>query len=639
MSISEDVHQSGQNLAGADDARLAGMLNDALGHFIGNHYKAVSGCMIDRNGRKSQDFASVIHKASAAIDPGDPHTIPADAVAAVIDVCGELDLENVRAAYERIADAKTLKKAAVPKGETKTNITLGVLLAARSAVPLETIGEELGRLNAKTPSSQWPDMIAVASTGVINYGVQFPGESISGDFLPPAEGALSNYTPSIYVIIVILPTGTFAFNKTLAFLLAHLSIFSPEAKLPAWDKILEGVAKNVMTLTGFQYNLKGDLVPVPRQFYNDRYLPPRPLLIQDRQGNVLSTIQFMPWQDGGTILLRGKLPLEGLLVFLGKDALRGGIIKRPDLQISHVLPIGQADFNKFLNRFQQQSNMIVTNDPGHFIVQKLADEGAASPFMARIFLGILHVRDAVFPDPATREKFDKLYDFVTSAVSTARAASQDIARMWDEHARKIAIGEIVRRQGPHIHIEESIDKDLRREVESFLNAATRALKTGMQNLGKSLSVDISFLFKKPDTFAKGVAALEKTDPVLAEYLRRTRLWSEPLLTIRNDMEHETGVLSRITYTPTGTGVMAGEPVVAGAPVTQFVSHSFDRLICFVEEFTAHCLQRRMPPGITITELAQADRLAEAPERFRVTLAIGGLPPWRIEFHESRFDET
>jgi hypothetical protein len=105
------------------------------------------------------------------------------------------------------------------------------------------------------------------------------------------------------------------------------------------------------------------------------------------------------------------------------------------------------------------------------------------------------------------------------------------------------------------------------------------------------------------------------------------------------MEHETGVLSRITYMPTGTGVMAGEPVVAGAPVTQFVSHSFDRLICFVEEFTAHCLQRRMPTGITITELAPADRLAEAPERFRATLAIGGLPPWRIEFHESRFDET
>ena len=60
MSISEDVHQSGQNLAGVDDAHLAGMLNDALGQFIGNHYKAISGCMIDRDGRKSQNFASLL---------------------------------------------------------------------------------------------------------------------------------------------------------------------------------------------------------------------------------------------------------------------------------------------------------------------------------------------------------------------------------------------------------------------------------------------------------------------------------------------------------------------------------------------------------------------------------------------------
>jgi hypothetical protein len=325
MSISEDALQSGKGLAGAGGASLSDMLNDALGHFIGNDYKVVSGYVIDFDGRESESFASVIHKVAVSADSADPCAVPADATAAVIDVCDELDLESFRAAYRRIADAKTLKKTAVPKGEMKTNITLGILLAARSAVPLETVAEELDRLNSKAPSSQWPDMIAVASTGVINYGVQFPGESISGDFLPPAEGALTNYVPSIYVVIIMRPTGTYAFNKMLAFLLVHLGIFSPAAKLPPWVQILEGVPENVVTLTGFPTflparNLNGDLVPVPRQFYNDRYLPPRPLLIQDQQGNVLSTIQYMPWQDGGTNLLRGKLPLEGLLVFLGKTA-------------------------------------------------------------------------------------------------------------------------------------------------------------------------------------------------------------------------------------------------------------------------------------------------------------------------------
>jgi hypothetical protein len=64
----------------------------------------------------------------------------------------------------------------------------------------------------------------------------------------------------------------------------------------------------------------------------------------------------------------------------------------------------------------------------------------------------------------------------------------------------------------------------------------------------------------------------------------------------------------------------------------------DRLACFVEEVTAHCLQRQMPAGITITEIALAHRVPEAPERFRVTLAKGGMPTWSIVFHTSSLDE-
>jgi hypothetical protein len=639
MSLSEKALQWGESLAGARGESLADTLNHGLGQFIGDDYKTVSAYVIGLDGKRSDSFAAVIHRAAESADVTECGAVPANATAAVIDVCDELDLESFRAAYGRIADAKKLKKTAVPKGEDKTNVTLGIVLTARSAIPLDTVAEELDRLNSNTPSSQWPDMIVIASTGIINYGVQFPGESISGDFLPPAEGALTSYVPSIYVLIVMRPTGTYAFNKMLAFLLVHLGIFSPEAKLPPWVQILEGVPENVVTLTGFQYNLNGDLMPVPRQFYNDRYLPPRSLLIQDQQGNVLSTIQYMPWQDGGTVLLRGKLPLEGLLVFLGKSALRGGVIKRPALQISHVLPLTRADFGQFLERFQRQSNMIVRNDSGHVVFQKLSDEGSSSCFMARIYLGILHLRDAVFSDPATRVEFDKIYDFVISAVTNARTASQNILRMWDEHTRKIRSGEIVHQEGTHIQIAETIDKDLRREVEGFLNAGTRALKTGMQNIGKCLNVDIGFLFRKSNTFEKGITELGNVEPDLAEYLRHTRVWSEPLLKSRNDLEHESEVLSRVTYTPTDSGLAANEPVIADMPVTQFVAHSFDRLISFVEEFAVYCLNRQLPPLIAITEIPLADRLVEAPERFRVTLTSGGLPPWRIAFHATSFEET
>jgi hypothetical protein len=453
---------------------------------------------------------------------------------------------------------------------------------------------------------------------------------------------LTSYTPPTYIVNVMRPTGTHAFNKMLAFLIAHLGVFAPGARLPPWHQILEGVSPTAVTLTGYQYNLSGELLPVPRQFYADRYIQSPPVRIEDQRGQLLSTIQFLPWQDGGTVLLRGALPLEGLLLFLGADALRrGGIVTRPHAQISYVLPITQTDFNGLLNQIQRRSNMLVRSDPGQFVVQKFADEGASSPFMARIFLGIFRLRDAVYPEPPGREDFDKRYDYVIQALFNARASLQKVVALWDEHARKVATGQIVRHEGQHIHIEESIDRDLRKEVESFLNAATRALKTGMQNLGKTLGVDIGFLFQKPERFSKGLAELEHVDSALADYLQQSRMWLQPLLKCRIELEHGTWVLPRVTYAPAPAtaGMRAEEPLVAGQRIRDFVSSSFDRLISFVEDFASHCMQRRMPAGITITEIARADRPAEAPERFRITLAEGGLPAWRIAFHTSQFEDT
>lgn len=290
-------------------------------------------------------------------------------------------------------DSKKLKLRT--GGVPHTTVTLGVIFAAQTTVPLETLAEELDRLNRATPSAQWPDMVVVQSKGTINYGAQFPGEGVTGDFLPPAEGAISSGGPPIYVVIMMKPTGEHTFNRMCAFIIAHLAIFSPGAALPKWSEILADTPKTTLTLTGYQFNLRGDLLPVPRHFYNDRYFPPLPLRIDDPKGNLLSTIQFLPWQDGGVVLLRGKLPLEGLLVFLGKKALTSKVT-RGDLQMSYVIPITASDFNLLLQRIQTQSNLIVRNDTSKFTLQKFADEGSSSPFIARIFMGMLRLRDAVF---------------------------------------------------------------------------------------------------------------------------------------------------------------------------------------------------------------------------------------------------
>jgi hypothetical protein len=282
---------------------------------------------------------------------------------------------------------------------------------------------------------------------------------------------------------------------------------------------------------------------------------------------------------------------------------------------------------------------MVRNDPTQWIVQKFADEGSSSPFMARLFMGILRLRDTVFPDAAKREEFDKAYEFVLMNLLSARTAAQDIVKLYREHAEQVAQGKIARLQGQILHIEETIDKELKKHAETFLNSAVRALKQGMQDVTKTVQVNIGFLFKKPAAFASGIAVVQSSDPDLATYLQQARQWSERLVESRNALEHTASILQKVKYSTTSGSIQAVEPQISNQPVSEFATFMLDRLACFVEEVTAHCLQRLMFGGISIRELALTERAPEMPERFQNTLKEGGLAVWRISYHQSKFEET
>ena len=187
-----------------------------------------------------------------------------------------------------------------------------------------------------------------------------------------------------------------------------------------------------------------------------------------------------------------------------------------------------------------------------------------------------------------RNSFDAPYDYVTSALSSTRDFARKLAALWNGHQDKVASGEIAKIDGRgNIHVQESIDKDLRSEIETFLNAATRCLKTGMQNILRALDANIGFLFQQKETFEKSIGALKCTDPDLAVYLQQTRVWSEPMLKSRIDLEHGTWVLPGTGYAAENGEVKANEPTVAGKPVAEFVDYTLDRLCCFVEELSSH----------------------------------------------------
>lgn len=640
-SISHEAYNAGKKLASAT-GNLADALNEILNQFLLWPFRATQGFAVDAEGHETAVFGTLIHTISQSQAAAEPPSFHTNNVACVIDVNETLDIAKLRDAYERIASAKRLRKT-VPSnlpGGPYTTVTLGIIFCRDTSTPFETLAEELDNLNRQHPDGEWTDMVVALSKGIINYAVQFPGEGLVGDFLPPAEGVTQRYQPPFYVILAIKPTRGFTFNKMCAFLIAHLMIFSPGSNLPNWERMLEGTPQKGMVVTGYQYNLSGKLMPVPRAFYNDRYIPPRPFLIEDQKGKLLSTLQFLPWQDGGVVLLTGQLPLDGLLVFLGKKALQsGGFVKRPHSQISYVLPITQADFVQMLQRIERQSNMVVKLDPSKFFAQKMADEGSSSPFIARLILGMLRLRDVVFPERTEQTEFDKAYQYVMETLTNTRSTAQEIIKLITDHLRELAEGSIVQRRGLTIHIEKTIDKQLRKEVEAFLNGAVRALKQGMQGVVSVLGINIGFLFMKESAFDRGLKDLEKEDPSLAAYLRETRKWSELLIGSRNKIEHEGWTLPKVTYHEVSGIIRADEPEISGQKTSEFVTFILDRLLCFVEVVTAHALQERMSEGVTITELPLPQRDSEIPQRFQVTLLDGGFPIWSIEHHQSSFEET
>jgi hypothetical protein len=159
----------------------------------------------------------------------------------------------------------------------------------------------------------------------------------------------------------------------------------------------------------------------------------------------------------------------------------------------------------------------------------------------------------------------------------------------------------------------------------------------MQRVTNALGVNIGFLYQKPDSFERGVAAFAQVDAPLAAYLRDARRWGDALVRARNGLEHGGWQLPRIAYTVNAGTITASEPPLDGQLVTEFVKQMTDRLMCFVEDVTVHCIKRRMPSAMSITEIPSPQRSVEMPMRFQPTLANGGLPLWQIQYHHSSFE--
>jgi hypothetical protein len=636
-TIAQKIRAAGDLLLQAlrdPDSTINERINATLNEFLTWPFRADSACIIDSDGRKATSDTVIYSGSGKQSHPA--MTVSADATASVIHAVRGLGAEEMRSGYESIAAVKRLKRTHAPEAGSINTSPLGIILAADSDLSIKNIAELIVRENTDHPSTEWPDMIAVLTKGTVNYAAQIEGAGIQYNFTLPNFS--SRLVPPMFIHILMRGVGPFAFNSMCGLLFMHLMTFSPGTNLPNSKIVLEGVSDRGMTFGAYQFNLQGQLVPVPKEEYLAALYRPLPFRIEDDEGNLLSHIQPIPWQGGAAIQIKGELPLEPFMLFLGPVGLEAHIFKQPNGAISSVLPIGEAEFRELLASIQARTNMKVKPEEPRMVFSKMSDEGTRSPFIARFSLGILRLRDIVFPDGAQREKFDEAYDFLFTTISNVRANGEKIAEMIEAHRANVASGRAAHLKGHTITIEENIDVPLHSSVAEFLSGSVRLLKDAMQKLLVILELNVGCLYRKTGGFKTGITTLRKTDPLLADYLQETRKWSEPLISIRNDL-HEGWMLPKFQYKENAGKIEVEEPQILGQTASEFVNRMTDRVCCFVEDVLIHALQARMPPGFSVTEIPMPERKPNCPERFEPTFVSGETKIWRIAYHDSKFKET
>ena len=69
----------------------------------------------------------------------------------------------------------------------------------------------------------------------------------------------------------------------------------------------------------------------------------------------LGTLTFIPWQDGGVIRMKGKIPLDAILVIVSRQ--RPMILPSDGYQYSMVLKVTRRDFENWVDVIEKQSDM------------------------------------------------------------------------------------------------------------------------------------------------------------------------------------------------------------------------------------------------------------------------------------------
>ncbi|MBL7197937.1 MAG: hypothetical protein ISS47_07530 [Candidatus Omnitrophica bacterium] len=372
MNIQELISQAGKHLRDEFEniknsnphyaergAEAEKILEDFLNHHLPKRFAAGSGLVIDHQSNISSQADVIIYDAlnSPIYRKGQRVLIlPSDNVAATVEVKSSLCKEELEDAAKKIASVKKLAKTPITNTDQPvtfssliTTKTLGVVFAYDSKTSLETLAENIREINQTLPSDQWIDTVVVLDKGVIGYTIQNPFEQ---EFPGWFGGASSQEFPilPIYIHLIKEDLGELTLNRFFVNLMAHL-IFYRKRSSVVFESVMGKQNFQCMTLQGYQYNLKRELIPVEKTHQEGNLLPSmiKFNLYSAKDGMFVGQIAWIPWQDGAALSYSGRFgPPHLFFRPYFKEIKSDGLIipgmENNNLWLSSVIPLSKEKF-------------------------------------------------------------------------------------------------------------------------------------------------------------------------------------------------------------------------------------------------------------------------------------------------------
>lgn len=361
---------------GESGAEAEIILRDFLNDHLPKRFAADTGCVIDDQNNISMQTDIIIYDAlnSPIFRKGKRVLIlPNDNVASVIEVKSKLNKDELKDAAKKVASTKALKKTPVNDGDQPVTMsplvierTFGVVFAYESYTSLEALSDNLIEINSEYPSNQWIDMVVVLDKGIIAYTIQTPfSKNMHGWFAGNCDDNFS--IAPFYVHIGKAELGELTLNKFFSDLITRLSFFRKRSLINI-DSFLGKRPSEFMTLKGYQYNLKRELVEVEdyHKAGNFKGATSKYNLFLRHDKKLIGQVGWIPWQDGAVICYTGVIPPQ-IIFQVYFDVIKEKGIFMPDMKesnlwMSSVIDLKESDF------------LIVTSKiSGDFYTEKVED--------------------------------------------------------------------------------------------------------------------------------------------------------------------------------------------------------------------------------------------------------------------------